>query len=95
MIEHVVPKVKQLCTGEADDEEKIIAYLQRTTMVGVLPVPHPILIRKYHQNDGTNAWFHTFVFGCLFIRNSSPPIFYGTKVQLFQVNVSLSQATVA
>ena len=29
------------------DESEIIKFLQHGTLVGLLPVPHPILIRKY------------------------------------------------
>ena len=29
------------------DESEIIKFLQLGTLVGLLPIPHPILIRKY------------------------------------------------
>lgn len=32
------------------DESEIIKFLQHGTLVGLLPVPHPILIRKYQVN---------------------------------------------
>jgi len=41
------PTVKDLLTGTAEDDAKIVEYLTKTTLVGTLPVPHPILIRKY------------------------------------------------
>lgn len=32
------------------DESEILKFLQHGTLVGLLPVPHPILIRKYQVN---------------------------------------------
>ena len=32
------------------DEQQVISFLHSTTMVGLLPVPHPIVIRKYQPN---------------------------------------------
>ena len=37
----------------AASEEEVVAFLERHTLVGLLPVPHPILIRKYQPNDHT------------------------------------------
>lgn len=33
------------------DESEIIKFLQHGTLVGLLPVPHPILIRKYQVSE--------------------------------------------
>ena len=35
------------------DESEIISFLQHGTLVGLLPVPHPILIRKYQVSKGS------------------------------------------
>jgi hypothetical protein len=53
------------------DEASVVAFLKSTTMVpllvnrlclrvtpiqvGLLPVPHPILVRKYHSNSNTQV----------------------------------------
>merc|ERR1711907_129894 len=39
------PQIQSLCTGNTTDEVNILEFLQRSTLVGLLPVPHPILIR--------------------------------------------------
>jgi frataxin-like iron-binding protein CyaY len=37
--------------------------------VGLLPVPHPIVIRKYQANAYTNVWFSAYLWGVIFLRN--------------------------
>lgn len=50
------------------DESEILKFLQHGTLVGLLPVPHPILIRKYQANSGTAAWFRTYMWGIIYLR---------------------------
>lgn len=50
------------------DESEILKFLQHGTLVGLLPVPHPILIRKYQANAGTAMWFRTYMWGIVYLR---------------------------
>lgn len=50
------------------DESEILRFLQHGTLVGLLPVPHPILIRKYQANSGTTMWFRTYMWGVIYLR---------------------------
>lgn len=50
------------------DESEILKFLQHGTLVGLLPVPHPILIRKYQANAGTTTWFRTYMWGVIYLR---------------------------
>ena len=50
------------------DESEILKFLQHGTLVGLLPVPHPILIRKYQANSGTTMWFRTYMWGVIYLR---------------------------
>jgi len=86
LIEVVSPQIAGLITGSATDETQILSYLQNTTLVGLIPVPHPILIRKYQQNEATDIWLTTFIWGVIYKRNQNPPIFYGTQVRAFTIN---------
>ncbi|KAJ1489412.1 Dymeclin, partial [Baffinella frigidus] len=55
IMQHLLPQLEQFCTtGNVNDETIVIDFLKTTTMVGLLPVPHPILIRKYQQNEFTS-----------------------------------------
>lgn len=57
----------KFCRGLTDESE-ILKFLQHGTLVGLLPVPHPILIRKYQANAGTNHWFRTYLWGVIYLR---------------------------
>ena len=46
----------------------MLEYLKNGTMVGLLPVPHPILIRKYQTSENTEQWFHTYIWGVIYVR---------------------------
>ncbi|KAA3672582.1 uncharacterized protein DEA37_0000884, partial [Paragonimus westermani] len=67
------------------DESEIVKFLQNGTLVGLLPVPHPILIRKYQSNSGTAVWFRNYLWGVIYLRNVTPPIWYDTNVRLFEI----------
>lgn len=64
------------------DEIEMIRFLQNGTLVGLLPVPHPILIRKYRTNSGTTLWFRTCTWGIVYVRNT---IWTDTFVKLVEI----------
>jgi hypothetical protein len=55
-------------------------------MVGLLPVPHPILIRKYQQNEFTSLWFTTYIWGVIYLRNQVPAFFDAAYIRLFTIS---------
>ena len=55
--------------------------------MGLLPVPHAIVIRKYQPNQMTNLWFTTFAWGVIFLRNQDLPLFDGSTITLFTINI--------
>jgi len=85
LLQYLVPKVSQLISGSAADGSEILDFLSKTTLVGVLPVPHRIIVRKYQENLPTLIWFTTYLWGVIYVRSSSPPLFYGTDIRLFVV----------
>ncbi|KAK2714320.1 hypothetical protein QYM36_008774 [Artemia franciscana] len=86
MLQVLVPQVEKICIDKGlTDESEILKFLQHGTLVGLLPVPHPILIRKYQANSGTAAWFRTYMWGVIYLRNIDPPIWYDTAVRLFEI----------
>ena len=86
VLHYLEPQVKFLCKSDGSvDEAGVLRFLKNTTMVGLLPVPHPIVIRKYQPNQYTNLWFTTFVWGVIFLRNQSLPIFDVKTIKLFSV----------
>ena len=86
MLQVLVPQVEKICIDKGlTDESEILKFLQHGTLVGLLPVPHPILIRKYQANSGTQMWFRTYMWGIVYLRNIDPPIWYDTDVKLFEI----------
>ncbi|XP_066923547.1 protein HID1-like [Clytia hemisphaerica] len=86
LLQVLVPQVEKICIDKGlTDESEIIKFLQHGTLVGLLPVPHPILIRKYQANSGTQLWFRTYMWGIMYLRNIDPPIWYDTDVRLFEI----------
>ncbi len=64
----LVPQVEKICIDRGlTDESEILRFLQHGTLVGLLPVPHPILIRKYQPNPGTAMWFRTYMWGVVYL----------------------------
>lgn len=86
LLQVLVPQVEKICIDKGlTDESEILKFLQHGTLVGLLPVPHPILIRKYQANAGTNMWFRTYMWGIIYLRNVDPPIWYDTDIRLFEI----------
>uniref|UniRef100_A0AAF5DNA0 HID1 domain-containing protein n=1 Tax=Strongyloides stercoralis TaxID=6248 RepID=A0AAF5DNA0_STRER len=98
LLQVLVPQVEKICIDKGlTDEKEILKFLQNGTLVGLLPVPHPIVIRKYQANAGTKNWFRTYMWGIIFLLNNDPPIcyaflgmnrcvairYYGTKAKFF------------
>ncbi|XP_037094303.1 protein HID1-like [Pollicipes pollicipes] len=86
LLQVLVPQVEKICIDKGlTDESEILKFLQHGTLVGLLPVPHPILIRKYQANSGTTLWFRTYMWGVIYLRNVEPPIWFDTEVKLFEI----------
>jgi hypothetical protein len=89
LLKHLAPQVDELTTSRADGvtvgHEQVLVFIRETTMVGLLPVPHPIVIRKYQPNKYTALWFSAFLWGVIVVRSRSPPLFDGKAVKLFVV----------
>ena len=88
LLQHLVPVVDDMCDRKNGvvDEIEILEVFKDITMVGLLPVPHAIVIRKYQPNQYTAIWFTAFMWGVVFLRSQKPPIFDGTCIELFQVS---------
>lgn len=86
LLKHLVPQVEDIANKNVGVDEKfVIDFLRSTTMVGLLPVPHPIVIRKYQPNKFTCLWFTAFQWGVIFMHNQSVSLFDGKYVKLFIV----------
>ena len=89
LLRYLVPLLEELAASpgmQKMDELSVLGFVRRTTVVGILPVPHPIVIRKYQPNKFTSLWFTAFMWGVIFLHNqSSPKLYDGKGVRLFIV----------
>jgi hypothetical protein len=86
LLKHLVPQIDEMSAKTHSlDEQHVLNFLKSTTMVGLLPVPHPIVIRKYQPNKFTCLWFTAYLWGVIFMHNQSLPLFDGKNVKLFIV----------
>jgi len=89
LLGHLVPKVAALLEASdgTADEQMVLEFLQQSTMVGLLPVPHALVMHKYTANEFTQLWFTTFMWGVVFLRNQEFPIYDTRKIRLFAITV--------
>mmetsp|Transcript_50305 Transcript_50305/g.58710 ORF Transcript_50305/g.58710 Transcript_50305/m.58710 type:complete len:850 (+) Transcript_50305:128-2677(+) len=92
LLQHLVPVVDEMCVRKNGivDEVEVLDVLKDVTMVGLLPVPHAIVIRKYQPNQYTALWFTAFMWGVIFLRNQALPLFDGQSIELFQVSIAVN-----
>jgi len=83
------PEIQKICDNNADSttEEDVLLYLKRTTLVGLLPVPHTIILRNFHTNSHIDAFITTYIWGLIYLRTLNPPMFDSAQIKLFTVNV--------
>lgn len=86
LLDALCPKIEKLCAEDPNaSETSLLEAIQSTTMVGLLPVPHQILVRKYVQNKNMNKWFTAYIWGTIYMHNQNPPIFDSEKITLFTI----------
>ncbi|TPX57219.1 hypothetical protein PhCBS80983_g03995 [Powellomyces hirtus] len=98
LVDTLAPTIEQLCVEKGiNDDRKVLEYLESGTLVGVLPVPHPIFIRKFVASSGIRVWFCGWFWGCVYMKSNGmgageaakicPPIWTGTHIRLFTVKI--------
>jgi len=61
-------------------------------MVGILPPPQPILIRKFQWSEASVVWFSSLLWGQIYLASSNYlGVFNGTQVKLFFVKPSIRE----
>jgi hypothetical protein len=70
LLKHLAPQLETFSQRGNISESQVLEFIQNTTLVGLLPVPHPIVVRKYHPNKYTSIWFSTFQVYPFIITNS-------------------------
>eukprot|EP01069_Polyplicarium_translucidae_P001260 Polyplicarium_translucidae@DN1600_c0_g1_i3.p2 len=86
LIECLLPQVETMCQEKGlIDQADVLKYLRTTTMVGLLPVPHPIVVRSYQPNAATDVWITSFLWGVIFAKSQELPLFDWQTVRLVTI----------
>lgn len=87
LIEYLNPQLEVLCVEkEVTDQQEVLRFLKATTLVGILPVPHPIVIRTYQASPYTAMWFTSYMWGVIFTRSQRMPLYDWKKIRLVTIN---------
>jgi len=83
---HLGAKVEEFCHDDDRNPAEIVNYMKQGTMVGLLPVPHPIIMRTYEPNRYTALWFTSYLWGVIFTRTQNFPLYDLSKIRLIEIH---------
>ncbi len=63
------PRPRDVNVRGVTDESEILDFLEHGTLVGLLPQPHPILIRRYQSAPGPTVWFCLFIWSDIYLKS--------------------------
>lgn len=90
LLDYLIPKLKTLAEkkGRLDNEFVVLEMIQSSTVVGILPPPHSIVVRRYMSTRFTTVWFATYIWGLVFLKNEKPTVFEPKAIKLFTCGYS-------
>lgn len=92
LISCLLPMVETECQEQGlINQNEVLEYLKRTTMVGLLPVPHAIIIRNYHPNAYTGLWFTTYTWSVIVSRTHKLRLFDSKSILFLSVATTNEQ----
>lgn len=88
LINTLVPEVHKMCSASATtvDEEAVLEFLKKGTLVGLLPAPAAIRTRRTLPVPPNSPWFAAYFWMLAMSKQSEPPIWHGTVVRLFNAH---------
>ncbi|KAL9654893.1 hypothetical protein ABK040_008684 [Willaertia magna] len=91
LLDALTPEIDKICKDEYATEEDVLNYLKNTTLVGLLPVPHTIIIRTFQGNDKIDTFLITFIWGLIYIKMSHRLPWVDSKsIKLFHIATAAS-----
>ena len=86
LLDKLLPQVEEFCKQrQVKSELEVIDYIRQTSMVGLLPPPHRILMRKYETERSSEAWLSSYLWSNIYLKLKDVPLFDGQKIRLFEV----------
>ncbi|XXQ30547.1 Dymeclin [Plasmodiophora brassicae] len=86
-LEFLLPRMNSLYeSGAYQNEAQVMAFFKDLTLVGVLPLPHPITVRQYSPSRYTSVWFSSLLWGVIFLRHQRTHLFDPSSIRLFVIS---------
>eukprot|EP00811_Abedinium_folium_P034699 NODE_755_length_2784_cov_3.475348.p1 GENE.NODE_755_length_2784_cov_3.475348~~NODE_755_length_2784_cov_3.475348.p1 ORF type:complete len:785 (+),score=194.49 NODE_755_length_2784_cov_3.475348:112-2466(+) len=87
LIQHLIPQIDELCAAtDVAGQAEVMQLLRQTTPVGILPVPHPLVVRSYRASTHTTMWFTCYLWGIVFTRSGRLPLYDWRRIKLVDVS---------
>eukprot|EP01065_Artemidia_motanka_P028572 TRINITY_DN3399_c3_g1_i1.p1 TRINITY_DN3399_c3_g1~~TRINITY_DN3399_c3_g1_i1.p1 ORF type:complete len:735 (+),score=99.65 TRINITY_DN3399_c3_g1_i1:65-2269(+) len=80
------PEVERFCARGNVQEDEVIAFLSNSTLVGLLPQPHTIMIRSFISTAHIHAYVTTWTWGMIYLQTRAPALFDPRCIWLFPVH---------
>eukprot|EP01134_Creolimax_fragrantissima_P005454 CFRG5454T1 len=85
LVRSLGPKVDDYCERNDTSESDIVDLLKAGTIVGLLPRPSQIYLRKYQPERYDGPWLAAFLWGLMYVKYRKPGLWLQTSVKLFEV----------
>jgi High-temperature-induced dauer-formation protein len=89
MLDHLVPQVTELCSTQSlTSDAQVLEFLRKVTLVGILPHPQPIHIRRFQWGEALVIWFRSMLWGQAYVFSlTGNGVWNGTNIKLFQIKL--------
>lgn len=85
-LQGILPQIETIINGDTQDEDIIVNFLRKTTLVGLLPPPHPLIIRHFNTSRQGHAWLTRSIWITIFFRTTNPDkLFSDSHPRLFKI----------
>ncbi|RUP45654.1 high-temperature-induced dauer-formation protein-domain-containing protein [Jimgerdemannia flammicorona] len=87
LCQHLVPQVEDLCSTQSPTTDgQVLEFLRAATLVGILPHPRPVHVRRFVWGEALVIWFRSLLWGQAYLASlSSFGVWNGTYIRLFQI----------
>ncbi|KAF7723641.1 hypothetical protein EC973_001783 [Apophysomyces ossiformis] len=92
LLDNLIPQVEEMCTTQSlTTDQQVLDFLRGVTLVGILPPPQPIFIRKFQWGEALVIWFRSMLWGQAYVSSISVyGPWNGTQVKLFQIKQQIA-----
>ncbi|RUS19921.1 high-temperature-induced dauer-formation protein-domain-containing protein [Endogone sp. FLAS-F59071] len=87
LLNHLVPQVEDLCSTQSlTTDGQVLEFLRSATLVGIVPPPHSVQVRRFLWGEALVIWFRSLLWGQAYVASlASFGVWNGTNIKLFQI----------